>query len=114
MNMESHDGIILTGEFQRTGTETCPSDTLSTTNPTWTDPGANPGLRGERPAMSQVHSNVPLHLEFIKCSGMKYFDVTTPTQFSRPVRNEPYIVFVRLTETFISRSPKPQSPFPRM
>jgi hypothetical protein len=26
------------------------SATLSTTNPTWTDPGSNPGLCGERPA----------------------------------------------------------------
>jgi hypothetical protein len=26
-----------------------PSATLSTTNPTWTDLGANPGFRGERP-----------------------------------------------------------------
>jgi hypothetical protein len=26
------------------------SATLSTTNPTWTDPGSNPGLRGKRPA----------------------------------------------------------------
>jgi hypothetical protein len=27
-----------------------PSASLSTTNPTWTDLGANKGLRGERPA----------------------------------------------------------------
>jgi hypothetical protein len=30
--------------------KTCPSATLSTTNTTWIDPGANLGLRGERPA----------------------------------------------------------------
>ena len=30
--------------------KTCPSATLSTTNPTWTDPGSNPDFRGERPA----------------------------------------------------------------
>jgi hypothetical protein len=35
---------------RRTRRKTCPSATLSTTNPTWIDPGANPGLRGERPA----------------------------------------------------------------
>jgi hypothetical protein len=28
--------------------KTCPSATLSTTKPTWTDPGVNPGLRYER------------------------------------------------------------------
>jgi hypothetical protein len=31
----------LTGEFQRTSRKTCPSATLTTTNPTWLDPGAN-------------------------------------------------------------------------
>jgi DNA-binding protein H-NS len=29
--------------------EKCPSVTLSTTNPTWTGQGVNPGLHGERP-----------------------------------------------------------------
>jgi len=40
---------MLTGENWRTQRKTCPSATLSTTNPTWTDPGTNPGLCGERP-----------------------------------------------------------------
>jgi hypothetical protein len=40
----------LTGENRSTRGETYPSATLCTTNPTWTDPGLNPGLRGERPA----------------------------------------------------------------
>jgi hypothetical protein len=40
----------LTGENRSTRGKTCPSATLSATNPTWTDPGSNPGLRGERPA----------------------------------------------------------------
>jgi hypothetical protein len=31
-----------------------PSATLSTTNPTWTDPGSNPGLRGGRPAANRL------------------------------------------------------------
>jgi hypothetical protein len=34
--------------------ENCRSATLSTTNPTWTEPGLNPGLRGERPATNRV------------------------------------------------------------
>jgi hypothetical protein len=42
--------MIMTGESQRTRRQTCPSATLSTTNPTWTDPGTNLGLHGERPA----------------------------------------------------------------
>jgi hypothetical protein len=39
----------LTGENLSTRGKTCPSATLSITNPTWTDPGSNPGLRGGRP-----------------------------------------------------------------
>jgi hypothetical protein len=38
----------LTGVNRSTRGETCPSATLSTTNPTWTDLGSNPGLRGGR------------------------------------------------------------------
>jgi hypothetical protein len=42
--------------------ETCPSATLSTTNPTWTDPGSNPGLRGKRPATNQLSHDTALVL----------------------------------------------------
>jgi hypothetical protein len=34
--------------------KTCPSATLSTTNPTWTDPGSKPGLRSGRPATNRL------------------------------------------------------------
>jgi hypothetical protein len=34
--------------------KTCPSATLSTTNPTWTDPGSSPGLHGGRPAANSL------------------------------------------------------------
>jgi hypothetical protein len=34
--------------------KTCPSATLSTTNPARTDPGSKPGLRGETPATSRL------------------------------------------------------------
>jgi hypothetical protein len=44
----------LTGENRSTRRKTCPSATLSTTNPTWTDPGSNPDLRGERPATNRL------------------------------------------------------------
>jgi hypothetical protein len=44
----------LTGENRRTRGQTCPSATLSTTNPTWTDPGSNPGLRSGRPAANRL------------------------------------------------------------
>jgi hypothetical protein len=45
---------ILTGRNRRTRRKTCPSVTLSTTNPTWIDTGANPVLRVERPATKNL------------------------------------------------------------
>jgi hypothetical protein len=39
MSLESDGGMILTGENRRTRRKTCPIATLSTTNPTWIDPG---------------------------------------------------------------------------
>jgi hypothetical protein len=54
MSLESDGGIILTGENRRTRRETCPSVTFSTINPTWIEPGVNPGLRGERPAANDL------------------------------------------------------------
>jgi hypothetical protein len=52
--MENDGGMILTGENRRTRRKPCPSATLSTTNPTWIDPGANPGLRVERLATNRL------------------------------------------------------------
>jgi hypothetical protein len=34
--------------------ETCPSATLSATNPIWPDPGSNPGCRGGKPATNRL------------------------------------------------------------
>jgi hypothetical protein len=50
----------LTGENLRTRGKSFPSATLSTTNPTWTDPGSNPGLRGERPATKRLSHGTTL------------------------------------------------------
>jgi hypothetical protein len=50
MSMESSGGIILTGENRRTRRKICPSAISYAINPTWIDPGANPGLHGERSA----------------------------------------------------------------
>jgi hypothetical protein len=38
--------------------KTCPSVTLSTTNPTWLDPGSNPGCRGGKPATNRLSYGV--------------------------------------------------------
>jgi hypothetical protein len=45
--------MIFAGETEVLG-ENLPSAILSTTNPTWIDPGANPDLRGERPATNRL------------------------------------------------------------
>jgi hypothetical protein len=50
----------LTGENRSTRVNTCPSATLSTINPTWTGPGSNPGLRGERPATNHLSHGTAL------------------------------------------------------
>jgi hypothetical protein len=44
----------LTGENRSIPGETSRIATLSTTNPTSTDPGSNTGLRGERPVTNCV------------------------------------------------------------
>jgi hypothetical protein len=53
MNMEQWWYDIFAGETEVLG-ENLPSATLSTTNPTWIDPGANPGLLGERPTTNRL------------------------------------------------------------
>jgi hypothetical protein len=42
----------VTAENRLTRGKTCPSATLSTTNPTRTGPGSKPNLRGKRPAIN--------------------------------------------------------------
>jgi hypothetical protein len=54
ISMDSHAGMIFAGDNQRKWRKTCPSATLPITNPTKTVPGANPGLRGERPATNRL------------------------------------------------------------
>jgi hypothetical protein len=39
---------------RRYSEKTCPSTTLSTTNPTWPDPGSNPGRRGAKPLTNRL------------------------------------------------------------
>jgi hypothetical protein len=51
----------LTGENRSTRGKTYPSATISTSNPTWTDPGSNPGLRGERPVTKRLSHGTALH-----------------------------------------------------
>jgi hypothetical protein len=48
--------------------KTCPSVILSTTNPTWTDPGANPGLRSERSATNRLSHGTACFVLLVLCS----------------------------------------------
>jgi hypothetical protein len=54
-----------TGENRSTREKTCPSATLSTTNPIWTDPESNPGLRGGRPAVNRLSHGTALTCSYI-------------------------------------------------
>jgi hypothetical protein len=51
-----------TGENRSTRGKTSPSATLSTTNPTSTDPGSKPGLRGGRPATNRLSHGTALSI----------------------------------------------------
>jgi hypothetical protein len=53
MNMEQSVEWELAGET-KCSEQTCPSVTLSTTNPIWPDFGSNPGRRGEKPAIKRL------------------------------------------------------------
>ena len=53
----------LKGQNRSTRGKTCPSATLSTIHSARTDPGSNPGLRGERPATNCLsHGTAKVHL----------------------------------------------------
>jgi hypothetical protein len=72
MSIESHSEIILTGENQVTWRKTCPSATLSTTNPTWTEPGSNPGLCDERLVTNSLrHGTAPPQQRDNSCQIVK-------------------------------------------
>jgi hypothetical protein len=53
MMMENLVEWRLAGETEVLG-ENLPSATLSTTNPTWPDPGFNQGRRGGKPATNSL------------------------------------------------------------
>jgi hypothetical protein len=53
-SLESDGEMIYWRENRRTRRKNCPGATLSTTIPTWIDPGAIPSLRGERPATNDL------------------------------------------------------------
>jgi hypothetical protein len=59
--MESDGEVILTGKYRITRRKTCPGATMYTKNLTWTDPGANHGLRGDSPATIRLSYGTAKH-----------------------------------------------------
>jgi hypothetical protein len=81
----------LTGETRSTrGWGNCPSATLSTKNPTLTDPGSNPGLRGERPANNRLSHGTAINAltgtRNTKCSLKTTLKSIANHRHSYPVR----------------------------
>jgi hypothetical protein len=76
MSLESDGGTILTEKNRRTGRKTYYSAALFTTNPTWIDPGANPGLRGERSGTNDLSHGTAHHVNYIyfefSCNNILY------------------------------------------
>jgi hypothetical protein len=69
-------GIMLTGENRLALRKTCPSTTLSTTNPTWAALTANPGLRGEKPPVlwhGPTYDFPPWPWTCLKCNNASAF-----------------------------------------
>jgi hypothetical protein len=65
----SRGGMTFTGKNQVFRREACPSAILTTTNPTYIDQGANPGLRGDRVAtncLSHGTAEMPFPLCLVK------------------------------------------------
>jgi hypothetical protein len=75
-------------------TKTCPSATLSTTNPTWTEPGSNPGLRGGRPAVNRLSHGTALRLGLP--SGLSPSGFPTKSMYTSHKQLNKHYVFGRL------------------
>jgi hypothetical protein len=54
--------------------KTCPSATLSTTNPTWPDPGSNLGCRGGKPATNRLSYGADWNLSTQSKSPSNYWN----------------------------------------
>ena len=67
------------------GEKTCPSATLSTTNPTSPDPGSNPGLRGEKPATNRLSHGRALPSRCNTWSGICHWSKAVTLYYSYTV-----------------------------
>jgi hypothetical protein len=55
--------------------KTCTSATLSTINPTWPDPGLNPGRRGEKPATNRLSYGVVFRFRLTRWTTYQIFRI---------------------------------------
>jgi hypothetical protein len=98
-------------ENLRTRRKTCSSATLSTTNPTWIDPDANPGLRSETPATNDLSHGTTqvkvLQIEYT-ATGLNWLYLTVSVlRFSHPIFYLHSLSFIseeRQNSLFITRS----------
>jgi hypothetical protein len=56
-----------------------PSATLSTTNTTWSDPGSNPGGRGEKPATHRLSYGTAYNSTILTCEQSRIVILTIKT-----------------------------------
>jgi hypothetical protein len=54
----------------------CPSATLCTTNPTWLDPGFNPGCRGGKPATNRLSYGAAHFMPRLLAFHLRYIDTS--------------------------------------
>jgi hypothetical protein len=69
MSMESHGGMISTGETEELGENPVPVP-LSATDATWTDPA----FRGERPAANRLSQGTACQPAFIELAYLEAID----------------------------------------
>jgi hypothetical protein len=76
--------------------KTCPSATLSTTNPTWPDKGLNLGRRAGKPATNRLSYGAVMYICMYVCMYVRYFELLRPYTsvptvmcFQRSVRLSP-------------------------
>jgi hypothetical protein len=110
MSLESHDGMIRTGEKRNTRRKTCPSATFFTTNRTWTDSGAKPGLHVQMSAINILSHGtaecLPLLLWLQLLARLPVLSVEYPARIHQPAaqtRGKFSVMALSLSQTHNAR-----------
>jgi hypothetical protein len=72
LQVMEHQWNEIDRENRRTRGKTCPNATLSTTNPTWTEPESNPGLCGGRPAANRLSHDTAIRRFFVSLAVINH------------------------------------------